>query len=93
MRLFYLVISSYCWTCYPLKISLLVVITLLTVFLKTTLSYQLQHVMGLEVELDHSKSTVQNGCPLFEPSPGTECIHHHAEMCKKNIDTFSKLLK
>ncbi|XP_048584697.1 nuclear pore complex protein Nup98-Nup96 isoform X1 [Nematostella vectensis] len=47
-----------------------------------------QHLQALEVELEHcTSSQASDGCPFFEPTPGTKALHQHADVAKKNQET------
>jgi len=47
-------------------------------------------VVGLEVQREHSKLTTNDGCPMFEPVPGTEGLHHYADTYNKNMEAVGK---
>ncbi len=41
---------------------------------------------ALEVQLEHSESSTDTGCPLFIPRPGIDCLHRHAERAVKDVE-------
>ncbi|KAK3588728.1 hypothetical protein CHS0354_019194 [Potamilus streckersoni] len=46
---------------------------------------QHNHEEMLLIQLDHSKSNMENGCPVFAPAMGVEALHQYAKQIKEDI--------
>ena len=54
--------------------------------------YQENEERALEIQLDHSASSLEGGCPLFVPSPGVDALHQYAQLSEKQQEDIGKSL-